>query len=181
MNASPSSRGRRSDDIPDPVPCMRGWQCKLPVAQTSGHCCATVLYNENTNSGVWRRRRPAPSDTAQWVCGEQIVGQIASPPDPIINAQREGAVRNASWTRTRCRTRRDSETAARWFLIRLLNHCSIERSLARPTERQMRPLSMAHRNLRRYAPHRVALYSDRCRWPNNAAQGEWSAMSEYII
>src|SRR5262249_57388236 len=63
-------------------------QCKLSVAETRGHCFATVLYNENTNSDVWSRRRPAPSDTAQWLCGEQIVGQIASPPDPIINAQR---------------------------------------------------------------------------------------------
>src|SRR5215510_1397664 len=98
----------------------RGWRCKLPVAEPSGHCFATVLYNENTNSGVWRRRRPAPSDTAQWVCGEQIVGQIANPPDPIINARRDGVVRNAAWTRTRYGTRRDSGKAARWFLIRLL-------------------------------------------------------------
>jgi hypothetical protein len=30
------------------------------------------------------------------VCGEQIVGQIANPPDLIINPQREGVVRNAS-------------------------------------------------------------------------------------
>jgi hypothetical protein len=54
------------------------------------------------------------------VCGDQIVGQIANPPDPIINAQREGVVRNASRTRTSYRTRRSGETAARWFLIRLL-------------------------------------------------------------
>jgi hypothetical protein len=60
------------------------------------------------------------SQTAQWGCGEQIVGQITNPPDPIINAQRDGVVRKASWTRTRCRTRRNSETAARWFLSRLL-------------------------------------------------------------
>ena len=59
---------------------------------------STVLYNENTYRSVWRRRRPAPSDTPQWVCGEEIVAQIANPPDPTINAQREGAVRNAAWT-----------------------------------------------------------------------------------
>jgi len=51
---------------------------------------------------------------------EQIVGQIANPPDPIINAQRDGVVRNASRTRTSYQTRCNSETAARWFLIRLL-------------------------------------------------------------
>src|SRR5262249_17446908 len=80
-----------------------------PVAETSGHCFATVLYNENTNSDVWRRRRPALSDTAPW----GVRGA-----DPIVNAQRDGVPRKASWTRTRAR--RNSETAARRFLIRLL-------------------------------------------------------------
>ena len=37
--------------------CMRGWRCKLQVAETSGHCFAPVLYNENTYSDVWRRKR----------------------------------------------------------------------------------------------------------------------------
>ena len=59
----------------NPVPCLRGWRCKLPVAETSGHCFATVLYNENTYSNVWRRRRLAPSDPAQWVGGDPRGGR----------------------------------------------------------------------------------------------------------
>src|SRR5262249_14949900 len=56
--------------------------CKLPVAETGGHCFATVLYNENTYRSVWRRRRAALSDAAQWVCGSKSSGKITGPPEP---------------------------------------------------------------------------------------------------
>src|SRR5262245_16487227 len=66
---------RRKPGPPNPVPRLRAWRCKLPVAETGGHCFATVLYNENTNSDVWRRRRPALSATAQRVCGSKSMGK----------------------------------------------------------------------------------------------------------
>src|SRR5215471_9154502 len=123
MNASPSSRRRRSDDISGrqtPAHACEDGDANCRLQKRAAICFATVLYNENTNSDVWRRRRPALSDTAQWVCGEQIVGQMASPPNPIVNAQARGVVPNASWMRTSYQSRRSSQTAARWFLIRLL-------------------------------------------------------------
>src|SRR5215831_20849200 len=107
MNASPSSRRRRSDDISGrqtPAHACEDGDANCRLQKRAAICFATVLYNENTNSDVWRRRRPALSDTAQWVCGEQIVGQMASPPDPI---QREGAIRDASWAHTARRRRAD--------------------------------------------------------------------------
>src|SRR5262249_54232172 len=40
---------------PLPYPWTRAARCTPPVAKTSGHCFATVLYNENTNQDVWTR------------------------------------------------------------------------------------------------------------------------------
>jgi hypothetical protein len=51
---------------------------------------------------------------------------MASPPNPIVNAQARGVVRNASWMRTSYQSRRSSQTAARWFSIRLLGRVLIK-------------------------------------------------------
>jgi hypothetical protein len=64
---------------------------------------------------VWSADEPALSAYGATGAREQIDGQIANPPDPIVNAQRDGVVRNASRTRTSYRTRCSGETAARWF------------------------------------------------------------------
>jgi hypothetical protein len=53
ITAMPFQKGE-SDDVPrpPPYPWTRAARCTPPVAKTSGHCFATVLYNENTNHDV---------------------------------------------------------------------------------------------------------------------------------
>jgi hypothetical protein len=56
-----------SDDVRRPplYPWTRA-RCTPPVAKTSGHCFATVLYNENTNQDVWTRS-----------CGDRAISRSA--------------------------------------------------------------------------------------------------------
>src|SRR5262249_13838600 len=53
-----ASRAGATDDVtcPPPHPRMPTSRCRPPVAETGGHCFATVLYNESTYHSVWRRR-----------------------------------------------------------------------------------------------------------------------------
>src|SRR5262249_7906274 len=65
-----------SDDVrrPPPYPWTRAARCTPPVAKTSGHCFATVLYNENTNQDVWTRS-----------CGDRAISRSA--PMTVVPAQ----------------------------------------------------------------------------------------------
>ena len=160
-----AARGTRSGDAPA---CEDGdANCRLQ--KRGGHCFAPVLYNENTNSDVWRRKRRGRSpDRAKRDPG---ISQAAMMRTRRIPSEGNGKL-------SQCRTRMSLRSIRATRLLKPLRNRAIAWSTygaGHATAQHGPSESPQPRPSPRHALKRLLPLA------NSAARGEWPALSEYII